>query len=393
MKAQMYSLITLVLVIPLLLFIIFFIPKSQDIKTDIMKKIIADQEHQIAKNIEEDFERAVKISGRRALLTAINRIVINGEYLDNASLRLKELVLNGSLYGTPQTLMQNNTLEDWKKRILSINTGFYTSVNYSNLEIKNYDGFNLEFSAELTLNISHPFNLSRIDKTLKKDVLISVLGLEDPFFPLNTNGYVKRTVRRYEYPFYAKKIVSGVSSGNCSGMVSFDKDSPDPDRILVTYDGGGVTGFRGVVAETSNIPGTSCYIIGASNAVALINQTIQKSGYSIIHLDNLTASVWSIPLLAGIENERYYPSPGPNFLQRMEGDFSSSPDGKGIESFVTPSEGIYLKNNQTRTDYLYFDNSTHLGCYKARWVMEDWIRMNEEEISRYNLTGLNYSVC
>ena len=80
-------------------------------------------------------------------------------------------------------------------------------------------------------------------------------------------------------------------------------------------------------------------------------------------------------------------------MQRLEGNLSVSPDNKGIESFVLPESGLPVKNNQTRTDYLYFDNSTHTGCYKTRWVFEDWIRMSAEEISKYNLTELSDYVC
>ncbi len=392
-KAQLYSLIAILIVLPVSLFIGFFLNIQTNKSGFVMERIIADQEHQIAKNIEEDFGRALKIAGRRALLTAINRIIMKGEYLDNSSLRLSELMLNGSLNGTPEALMQNNTIKDWKEKLLQVDTGFVTDVNYSELKITNYDGFNIDFSAVLTINVSHPLNLSRIDKTFRKHVLVSLSGLEDPVFPLSTTGYVKRVVRRYEYPFYARKIVSGVSSGNCSGEVTFNSTSPDSEKILVVHDASGVSGFAGIVSESLNQPAVSCYIIGAANAVDLINQTIQESGYDIIHLDNLTDSVWSIPLINGIKNSKYYASKGPNFLQRLEGNLSVSPDNKGMESFVLLEPGLPVKDNQTRTDYLYFDNSTRTGCYKARWVLEDWIRMSAEEISRYNLTQLSYYAC
>ena len=68
--------------------------------------------------------------------------------------------------------------------------------------------------------------------------------------------------------------------------------------------------------------------------------------------------------------------------------------GKAADACWVLSElGIPDKGTQTRVDYLFFSNQTYAGCRKARWVGENWLRLQPSEIARYNLTDLNYTVC
>jgi hypothetical protein len=394
-RGQMYSIIAIMIIIPVVFFISFYITATQNMKFGTVEKVVADQQHQVEQQIERDFERAVRITGRRAILAAVNNIIVTGSYLDNSTLRLHELITNSSIYGQPSMIMANNTLSEWKSRMLQQNHSFLIEMNFSDPVIGNYDGINIRISMLLTVNVSDSLNVSRIDRAVWKDVIVSIDGIEDPVFPLSTSGYVKKVVKEYPYSYYARKIQGTLNSGNCSGNATYSSSDPQASaKILVVKNTTGISnpvlqGFKGVVAEESEnlgSKGVSCFVSGAAGALQNISEN------QTVYIDNLTTSAWLLPINQGAEGAYYYRGIGPNLLQRLEGDLSESPDGKGLESFVQNEIGIPDKPMQTRVDYLFFSNQSHTGCMKARWT-DDWLRLQPSEMARYNLTGLSYAVC
>jgi hypothetical protein len=391
----MYSLIAIFVIVPLVIFMAFYITASRDVKFGANERVVADQQHQVEQGIENDFVRAVRIIGRRAALAAVSNVIVTGEYLDNSTLRIKELVTNSSIYGNASVLMANNSLDEWLSRLNSQEHQFDVHANFSYLKVENYDGMNIRISLLLTVNVSDMQNTSRIDRSVQKDVIVPIEGLEDPIFPLSTTGYVKRVVSEYPFAYYSQKFNGTLNSGNCSGNSTHDPYDPLAyARILVTQNTTGIPAFTlqdfiGVVTEEEEDPstkGVTCFVSGAAGAMQIPeNQTV--------YIDNLTASAWLLPVIQGAQSGYYYRGAGPNFLQRLEGDLSESPDGKGLESFVLDEIGVPDKQTQTRVDYLFFSNQSYPGCSKARWVEEDWLRMQASEISRYNLTDLAYAVC
>jgi len=388
MKAQAYSMIAVLIAVPLFLFISFYITTSQTIRFGSMERVVADQERELMNGIEDDFERAVVISGKRAVLSAINEIINEGEYLINASAALQELMLNGTLYGNYSFILAYNTLNDWKEKILDVPSGFDVSIAYQNPRIENHDGINIKAITNLSAVVSDKMELSEIQISGNKAVLVSMIGLEDPIFPMNTLGLIERTINEYPYDFYADILVTGNALGNCSGNVSFDKGSPDGGDILVTENASGVSGFAGVVAESSDLPDLSCYIVGAAGAVAAINETIAGTEYESVYLDQKTGAVWSLPINEGIQNGYYYSSSGPDMLQRIEGNLSGG--GNGMESFVILPElqavGMEVKQEDSMIDYLYFSGQSING-YQVRGL-PDWFRIDAANAERYGLAAL-----
>lgn len=391
----MYSLIAILMIMPLVIFIAYYMISSQSMKFGTTERVIADQQHQMEQGIENDFSRAMKIIGRRALLSAVNHVALNGEYLDNSTMRIHELMTNGSIYQNASVLMAGNTLPAWRTKILSQEHSFFVDANFSGLRIENYDGMSIKISMLLTVNVSDILNISRIDKAVWKEAVVSVEGLEDPIFPISTAGYVKRVITEYPFSYYAMKFQGTLNSGNCSGNSTYNTGDPNAAaKILVVRNTTGIPNpalqaFRGVVAEDAenlNAKGVLCFVSGTAGWLQIPeNQTI--------YIDNLTASAWLLPINEGAQNGNYYRGLGPNFLQRLEGDISPSPDGKGIETLVFNEPGIPDKGNQARTDYLFFSIQSQPGCKKARWVQEDWLRLQASEIARYGLDNLSYSVC
>lgn len=386
MRGQIYSLIAAMMIVPLLVFMTLYMTNVETMKSGTNEKVVSDQEAHLARSIERDLERALLISGKRALLAATSHVVTVGEPLNNSEDVIEELMTQGTLLGNSSAMMIGNRLEDWRETITSLPTGFQKQVNYSGVSVSR-NSLDVMVHMVLGMNISDNLGIAEIRKNIEKDALIPLEYLEDPLFALNTEGFVKRMVTEYPYPYYAKEVLSGSGEAGCSGEVTFDAGNPDSDMILVTTDSSGVSGFRGVVSDTG-VPSVSCYITGAPDAVGVINQTIQYSDYSVLYLDNQTQGVWSIPLKGGLENKSYYPGRGPSFLSRLEG--SLVPENNSIESFVyVPEligEGIPVKENQSLVDYLYFSEQDYYG--NTVRGMPDWFVIDSESASRYNLTEL-----
>ncbi len=389
MKAQIYSLIVVLIVIPLFMFISLYIRSAQTIKSGGLEKIVADQEYLMMKNIEDDFSRAVEISGKRAILAAINDVINRGAYLENSTLSITEMMINGTLHGNLSFIMIDNTLDEWKNNILEISTEFYTYLSCHDLVIENHNGIKIKATVNMSINVSDNLNISEISKNIRKDILVSFDGFEDPLFPMETLGFLERKIDIYPYTFYAKKIVTGTSSGNCSGPVTFDNTTADPEKILVTYDASGISGYMGVIAETGGIPSASCYVIGATDAVSEISSVVNQTGYQTIYIDSVTSAAWSLPIKEGIENGYYYYSNGPTMLERLEGNFSGG-NPNGTETFVIIPDlqalGMEIKDQQTRIAYLYF-SSQSLNGQQVRGLPE-WFRIDSEHADNYNLTEL-----
>ena len=85
------------LVIPLIILAVAVVgSKTSDTSTS---KLVADRLLDFSKSMEEDISRVVPIIAKRSISDAIVYIDTNGVALGNTDQALKELMLNGSLYG------------------------------------------------------------------------------------------------------------------------------------------------------------------------------------------------------------------------------------------------------------------------------------------------------
>lgn len=392
-KAQVYSLIAILLSIPIMLFIAFYITETQNIKYGALEKILADQLHEVEKSIENDFEQAMAISGKRAFLAATDYVIKEGTPLDDATLRIEELMTNGSLYESPVMIMHNNTIQDWVDKVEALDLGIQLSIKYTNPSVSNQNGLRAKLLATLDINVSDYSGLGRISRSILKEAEIPLTGIEDPTFPLNTLGFVSRSINPYPYPYHAIKMASGSGLDNCQGDVTFDINDPDKaNKILVVGDAAGISGFAGVVGEGSGIPTVSCYIVSTgSGTVNHVNQIVAWSGYNIVNIDNPSGGLWSLPVREAIEHGYYshFPSGGgPDMLKRFEDDLSVT--SMGMESIVNYEElqenNVQVKTTQVSIDFLYFSDQTING--QSVRGLQDWFRINAANAGRYNLTEL-----
>jgi hypothetical protein len=88
MRGQFYSLTAVLIAIPIILFVSFYI-LSQARGPDIYERIVSDQIHQLESSLVRDFGKALVTSCKRSLIAAGDKVILNGTPLDNSVLRLK----------------------------------------------------------------------------------------------------------------------------------------------------------------------------------------------------------------------------------------------------------------------------------------------------------------
>lgn len=362
-RGQFYSLTAVVIAIPVLLFVAFSLTSISESRYSVQEKLVADQLHLIEKSIEEDFSKAVEISSKRAVITMTDQVITNGSFLNKneSSDIFTELMWNGTLFGKPKFLMTNNTLFDWKAKILNITTGFEIDFNFTNpIGVFNATLFTGDYGLNIT--VKDRFSSAKIEKRNEREQFqVDFTGLEDPTFILNTDGLARRSFHMYPYEIFAQEFHAlEVHFNNETGNVTFERTVPgDPDLILVVNEHHPLlTGWKCVLAQSGiPPPSQSCYATGMVDPVFNIGTAINNSGnYSTLFLDNLTGSAWLLPVITGIEKGQYYDYPGPNVFDRLTATYNSSLPQ--FATFLHADEmqkiGIVVDQTQSHVAWSYF---------------------------------------
>lgn len=401
-KGILYSTMVSLMVIPILALVIFYSQSSQvrSIDTDIR----ANELEYFTQSIEKDIIRFIEINGKRSLISAVSRIVINGTGFEDAPFRLREMIENGTLYGEPAPLVDSSNLQTWKGEIDDIadRSGFNVEFKDVDINITQNDSFNLLFSIKIGINVSDKMETMGVVKNISSAILVSIEGVEDPTFPLNTYGRVVRFIRKSNVSNSNEFLVQGT---NASGYVSGDAfviDSSEltaghSDKILVTDTVAGKEGiaslFKGVVTESGGAIPPALWgkaITGATGARQKITNNTK------IYLDQNTKKVWDLSnLTTDIVNGFYHESStGASFLDRLEGNTTlSSKYNYGIETFVylpqLTAASVSVNTLASCIDYNYWKgiagSSIRNGNYDPVYA---WFKIDAQSANDYGIGDL-----
>lgn len=402
MKGLLYSIMISLMLIPILALIIFYSSTSQirDIDVDIR----ANEMEYFTKSIEKDLTRFLEINGKRSLISAVSNVIINGVGLDDAQLRLGEMIENGTLYGVPAPLVDTSNLEMWKVDVENIadKTGFNVELKEVSIYIKQNDSFNVLFSVNVTINISDKLEFMGIEKTIVSNALVSIEDVEDPSFPLNTYGRILRFIRRSNVSKDNSFLVQGLNSSGYVSGEAFVINSSDltmgyADKILVTDTVAGkeaiASVFKGVVSEgdviiPAGLSGKA--ITGATDA----RNKIQNN--SKIYLDQSTKRVWDLSNLTwDIQNGYYHSSgSGASFLDRLEGKTVLSPEYVyGLETFVylpdLTDADLSVNTLASCLDYEYWQGTAGSSIRNGNYdSVYNWFKIDGDNAIIYGIGDL-----
>ncbi|MBI3034154.1 hypothetical protein HYY72_03260 [Candidatus Woesearchaeota archaeon] len=153
-----------------------------------------------AKSVQNDLQRGLYITGFRAIIS-MDAYASNGTFLNSSQASFREAVINGSINGQPMELMKDTTFANWTAGIStkSKELDIYTNITADSITIRQQDSWTLLIESNITINITDSLNTAtwHINKTVT--TTISIIGLEDPLFTLNTQGMVSRTINSTQY--------------------------------------------------------------------------------------------------------------------------------------------------------------------------------------------------
>src|SRR5438445_8116092 len=112
MKGIAFTLIILIALVPIVSLLLLDISQASG-RTQIVNSIRVSQLENMYGATLNDYSKFLTISLSRSTASTVDYVILSGVGVDDARVRLKELVTNGSIYGTPQALMENSTFNDW----------------------------------------------------------------------------------------------------------------------------------------------------------------------------------------------------------------------------------------------------------------------------------------
>jgi hypothetical protein len=219
-----------------------------------------------------------------------------------------------------------------------------------------------------------------------------VVGLEDPIFPMQTQGFIRRTIRQAPLGYAAQRLVyvPTYAYGNCTGPLTFNKSEVDTGKILAADNLSGVVYSRHlgiILSDTDNLSGqTGCYLTGNGSAYEILYAFAQAHPGADVHVDQVSKSAWSLPLIDYLQGRYYYAGGGPDFLERLEGKLSESGDGVSTFVYVPELEEQALTvTPDSRVEWRYFSGDG--DCYQVRGLPA-WFGMDADDAEEYGLSAL-----
>ncbi|MBI5397957.1 hypothetical protein HZB03_00705 [Candidatus Woesearchaeota archaeon] len=150
------------------------------------------------KNVDEDMGRGLYISGFRALLSLVNDVVTTGVFVSNLSTQFSEVIYNGTINGTAQTLMENNTLLYWVQKIQqeSANINLNTTIRIGSVLVDQTDPWMVLLTMDANVSIADKDGAASWNVSRTVQASIPIEGFEDPFYAVKTGGLLSRKIFR-----------------------------------------------------------------------------------------------------------------------------------------------------------------------------------------------------
>jgi len=149
------------------------------------------------KDIEQDLQKGIYIASFRAFLSMTQYIASNGTFINNVEGTFSELFLNGTINSQEVSLMTDSTFTDWVNKIQqeADKVDIIISFTVNDAEISQEEPWSIAVSTNMDMEIRD--NKQTSSWNINKDVAtnISITGLEDPLYVVNSYGRVSNTIR------------------------------------------------------------------------------------------------------------------------------------------------------------------------------------------------------
>ncbi|ODS42170.1 MAG: hypothetical protein MSIBF_02205 [Candidatus Altiarchaeales archaeon IMC4] len=394
-KGYVYTIITVTLSIMLLLFVSFYIETSKIKTDDVSSRIGTDELHYYVESTRKDTERAVEIFGRRAAIYVIDAAIYKSNHTDNVTVgindsvsTIKTLILNGTFVQGGEVIdspyMQNHTLEKWIQRLNNRTSDrFVSEIEVLDIEVVPHDPWRFAVIMWVDMDIRERNGNSLYSGSDVFYTMVSVAGLEDPLYPLKTQGRVTRYINPVTEPVYLESLKNGTyynAANTKGGGIVFN---------VVVESGNGnaaaqrdnITSYNGTISETLFIVNMSGDELNDTSIRDRINQSAGVISYDDSDINLSVAYVSNISELA---------------LQT--GDWAAINDGKVYRVYINDyiDQGAYFASNTSPCFFDRLEGNLDLSqkyVYLARIYFDVWIIGMESIKDRYvYCPGINQTI-
>ena len=172
-----------------------------DIRISVVDNYISDLENRY-------FETVLRASTYKAILSLVYYLNTTGSYLSNFDASFSEVMMTGKINGvaidsiTGKKIMENSTLTDWSNKI--IETAKDTLKVNTTIDIINVSAFQTnpwDIGSSMSVKFTVTSNVAEWKKSAVITTTISIEGLKDPSYLVNTSGAYANQIKRSSVDF------------------------------------------------------------------------------------------------------------------------------------------------------------------------------------------------
>ncbi len=169
-------------------------------------------------NFERDLDRVAFIAGYRSLIAVDDFASIKGSFFsssDEFEHYFMEAFVNGSVNGTPFSILDNSSFNDYLSRVRSISllSGINLSVNLINVSVRQFSPWEVVVFYSAFINVSDVRGVAWWSYHKNFSTVFSIIGLRDPLYSVNTLGRVPYFINNFSLP------PEGFVSGNDTSVL------------------------------------------------------------------------------------------------------------------------------------------------------------------------------
>ncbi len=280
----------ILLLIPLMLLLATYEDVSYQVIHAQSERMQLESTFNVISYLELDFQRALEISGKRAVVAVVDYVAVTGNFIDpsyGANNTIRDLIINGSSpsiqnYPRVSLFVGNGDIRTWISNISAEleKQGFYiqpnstTIADHIQITVAPLDSFRLVVRGRI-LNVTVRSRngvvvySGALPRTGWVYSIIDIRDLEDPMFSAMTGGRYQRSIRACQMPFpqlFSRplEVLEGNGSSSESHVIGELSASLESGKIYFgdSYPGAGAEAY---VLANGSINVTSPIIVNTTS--------------------------------------------------------------------------------------------------------------------------------
>jgi len=311
----------ILLLIPLLLLLATYEDVSSQVVQAQGVRIQAERTYRIISYLELDFQKALEISGKRAVIAVVDYVSVTGNFIFPAYMvnnTIRDLILEGnspSLAGyDPNRVMRGQSLRNWFTNITEdLNKqGFRVFptvddiLDDTNITVAPLDSFRIVIKARIP-NVTIRDASGRVVYTGPIPSnggyvysIVDLQNLEDPLFSAMTGGRYYRSIKACKYAFpkileRPIKVLYGNGNSDRDHVVGIYNSSPNPNHIFFGSTYPNADAYAYVLKSGSPLDDTPFLngtVLRPGGDIVDPTSVIKDNDLGVLVFDNTSVSNW-----------------------------------------------------------------------------------------------------